>query len=203
MKARSKLLLLAMALSPLVVICGACGVAFAPIDDAPEGGAGDAADAGVVQVGANEDVEADGGSEEAATRDGASAIDAAGCTCDCDNDTFQASTNGCDGGPGPGPDCDDLDELVKPTAGFVASPWTSPHLPVGDWNCDGATTKKYDYNQKCNDVNNCNGKAGFNDDPSCGQTATFNTCLYNPGILGVLSPTCKVGSAALATQACK
>lgn len=209
MKARPKLLLLAIAISPLVVICGACGSAFAPADVAADGGASDAppgsdaADAGVVQVGANEDVDPDGGSQEAATRDGASGIDAAGCTCDCDKDGFQPSTALCDGGPGPRPDCDDLDELIEPNAGFVAAAWTSPHNPSGDWNCDGVRTKQYEYNQKCTDVNNCNGKSGFNDDPNCGDTATFNTCAYNPGVLGIAAASCSIGVTAQVRQACK
>jgi hypothetical protein len=200
---------LAIASATLIVISASCGGVFAAADGIPDSGAtdvapgSDTADGNVLAVDANEDVDPDGGSQEAATRDGATAIDAAGCTCDCDQDGFQPSTSSCDGGPGPRPDCDDLDDLVKPTSGFVAAAWTSPHAPAGDWNCDGVTTKQHDHDQKCNDPNNCNGKSGFDGNPSCGETAPFNTCQYNPGMAGILLPSCKVGSTAMATQACE
>jgi hypothetical protein len=76
-------------------------------------------------------------------------------------------------------------------------------MPADDWNCDGMRTKQYDYNQKCSDPNNCNGKSGFNDDPNCNEAAVFNVCAYNPGIAGVVLASCKVGSTAMVTQACK
>jgi len=204
MNIRSKLLFLAIAIAPLVAISAACGNAFAPSDPTPDAGeAGattdDAGDAGAIgPVGANEDVAPD----DATTRDGTSRVDAAGCTCDCDIDGFQRQDSMCDGGPGPRADCDDLDELVNPNAGFVAAAWTSPHVPAGDWNCDGTLTKQYDYNQKCDDLNNCNGKAGFAGDPACGDSAPFNTCAYSPGIAGV-GGSCKVGSTSTVTQGCK
>lgn len=216
MNARRKLLVLALAASPLLAIGAACSfpdVAFAPAGTTPESGTSDSpagtdamADAGgdVVTVGANEDVDPDGASQEAATRPkGGAMIDAAGCTCDCDHDGFQPSTGGCDGGPGPRPDCDDLDDLIKPDAGFVAADWTSPHMPSDDWNCDGVRTKQYDYNQKCTDPQNCNGKAGFAGDPNCNESAVYNVCLYNAGIGGIALASCKVGSTAMVTQACK
>jgi hypothetical protein len=206
MNARRKLLL-AIAMSPVVVIGAACSfpdVAFAPAGGTPESGTSDSPTGDTGAVGANEDVDPDGASQEAATRsNGGPKIDAAGCTCDCDTDGFQPATGGCDGGPGPRPDCDDFDDLIKPDAGFVAAPWTSGHTPSDDWNCDGVRTKQYDYNQKCTDPKSCNGKAGFDGDPNCNEPGMYNTCLYNAGIAGVVGASCKVGSTATVTQACK
>ncbi len=216
MNARRKIALLAIAISPVLVIGASCtfpAVSFAPAGGTPETGTTDGptgsdamADGGgdVVKVGANEDVDPDGASQEAATRpDGGPMIDAAGCTCDCDHDHFQPATGGCDGGPGPIPDCDDFDPFIYPGQGFVAAPWTSKtHMPSDDWNCDGVRTKQYDYNQKCNDPNNCNGKSGFNDDPNCGETALFNNCIYNGGIAGI-GATCKLGTQSQVAQGCK
>jgi hypothetical protein len=201
-----KLLLLALAVSPVLVIGAACSfpdVSFAPAGAGSEGGTGDGGTGEGAVVGANEDVDPDGASQEAATRpDGGGKADAAGCTCDCDHDGFTAMGNVCEGGTSAMLDCDDLDTLIKPDSGFVAADWSSTHSPPGDWNCDGVRTKQYDYNQKCNDVNNCNGKSGFNDDPNCGETMTYNNCLYNPGLAGI-GASCKVGSTVPATQGCK
>jgi hypothetical protein len=158
-------------------------------------------------VGANEDVDPTGSTMDATTvPDGGQRIEAgpAGC-CDCDNDGFKPDS-GSDASACtslPSQDCDDLNKFVFPSSGFVASDtWDSPHLPKYDWNCDGVRTKQYDYNQKCTDVNNCNGKSGFNDDPNCGETMVFNNCVYSPGILGVAA-SCKPGTTVMVTQACK
>jgi len=215
MNARRKIFLIALVAAPLLGIGAACtfpDVSFAPAGGVPEGGGGDGsmtngdgATDGTVKVGANEDVDPDGGAEEAATRaEGGPMIDAAGCTCDCDHDLFQPATGSCDGGPGPRPDCDDFDDFIKPDAGFVAAPWTSTHYAVtDDWNCDGVRTKQYDYNQPCTDPNNCNGKSGFAGDPNCNETAVFNICSYSAGVAGLVLASCKVGSTAMVTQGCK
>jgi hypothetical protein len=213
MNGRRKLLVLALAISPVLVIGAACSfpeVSFAPSGAGSEGGSdGGKSDSPVTVdgqvVGANEDVDPDGGSQEAATRpEGGAKVDAAGCTCDCDHDGFVGPGNVCDGGGGPPNDCDDLDDFIKPDAGFVAAPWTSKHTPADDWNCDGTRTKQYDYNQTCTDPNNCNGKSGFAGDPNCNEEGTFNTCLFTAaGLLNIPPASCKVSSTATVRQACK
>lgn len=215
MTPRRKIVLLALAISPVLLIGASCSfpdVSFSPAGGTPESGTSDSptgsdgpATGDAAAVGANEDVDPTGSTMDATTRpEGGPKIDAAGCACDCDNDGFQKSTGGCDGGPGPRPDCDDLDDFIKPDAGFVAADWTSPHTPSGDWNCDGVRTKQYDYNQPCTDPNNCNGKSGFLGDPNCEETMDYNTCQYSPaGLLNIPPASCKVGSTVQATQHCK
>ena len=220
MNGRRRLLVLAIAISPALAIGAACtfpDVAFAPAGGSPESGTSDSPSAtdgpgggegGT--VGANEDVDPTGAMMDATTvPDGGQRIEAgpAGC-CDCDMDGFKPDSGS--GGDAaactslPSQDCDDLNKYVFPGSGFVASAtWDSPHLPTFDWNCDGTRTKQYAYNQPCTNAADCNGKSGFNDDPNCGETAVFNTCQYNPGVLGVALASCKVGSTVMATQGCK
>jgi len=213
MNARRKMLLVALVVAPLVGIGAACtfpDVSFAPAGGAEGGkidgpvGEGGPGTGETGAVGANEDVDPTGAMMDATTApETGQRIEAGpdGC-CDCDNDGFKPDSGTCANLPSQ--DCDDLNPFVFPTHGFdQGKTWDSPHTPDFDWNCDGVRTKQYDYNQKCNDPNNCNGKSGFNDDPNCGETVVFNTCQYNPGVLGVALASCKVGSTVMATQGCK
>ncbi|MEA2749668.1 MAG: hypothetical protein QOI41_3811 [Myxococcales bacterium] len=204
--ARLAIVLVAAALP--FVACSFPDVSFGPAA-APETGTNDGpttsdamADGDVVSVGANEDVDPTGAMMDATVITDPGQLEAGpdGC-CDCDNDHFRADGGTCSF---PSQDCDDLNPNIFPGQGFVAGAmWTSPHQPEGDWNCDGVRTKQYDYNQKCNDTNNCNGKSGFNDDPNCEETAVFNNCSYNPGIAGLLLASCKVGTTVMTKQHCK
>jgi hypothetical protein len=215
MNGRRKLLVLALAITPVLAIGAACSfpdVSFAPAGSGSEGGTdGGNSDAPVTVdahvVGANEDVDPTGAMMDASTVPDAQRIEAgpAGC-CDCDMDGYKPDS-GSDAAMCanlPSRDCDDLNMYVNPDSGFVASAtFDSPHTPSFDWNCDGTRTKQYDYNQPCTDPNNCNGKSGFKDDPNCGESGIINVCQYNPGVAGLVLASCKVGSTVMATQACK
>jgi hypothetical protein len=161
-------------------------------------------DGGAKEDAFHTDVDPEGGSQEASVLPtGGGTVDAAGCTsCDCDGDGFDRVA--CDGGVGK--DCDDLNTVIKPDAGFVASPsWPSMHMPSGDWNCDGMRTKQHNYNVHCDDTSNggANCTSGFNDDPNCGEISTFNICKYNPGVAGLVLPSCKIDSTVQLPQGCK
>ena len=212
MNARRKIFLIALAAAPLLGIGAACtfpDVSFAPaggaeggMSDSPNGSDGPVTGEGG-SVGANEDVDPTGAMKDATTvPEGGQRLEAGadGC-CDCDDDFFKEDGGTCSF---PAQDCDDLNKYVNPDSGYVASDtWDSPHLPKFDWDCDGVRIKQYDYNQPCTDPNNCNGKIGFPDDPQCGEPGTLNVCQYNPGVAGVLFPSCKVGSTVPAIQGCK
>jgi hypothetical protein len=117
--------------------------------------------------------------EDAESRDDASStIDASGCTtCDCDNDSFVRSGPNCDAG-GRGFDCDDLDPLIHPGQTFVDEPWTSKHVPAGDWDCNGIVTKLYNYGFMCSGINpSCSPTVAFTGDPACGQLAEYDKCV--------------------------
>ena len=212
MNARRKLLLIAIATAPLLAIGAACScpdVAFAPAGGT-EGGKSDSptgsdamADGDAIVVGANEDVDPTGAMMDATKVPDSQHIEAGpdGC-CDCDNDQFKPDSGTCTNLPSR--DCDDLNPYIHPSTGFVASStFESTHVPAFDWDCDGVRTKQYDYNQKCTDVNNCNGKSGFNDDPNCGETATFNNCVYHPGVVLGIAASCSLGTTSQVTQGCK
>jgi hypothetical protein len=215
MNARRKLLLVAIAISPVLLIGAACSfpdVSFAPAGGTPESGTSDTpmgSDGQVTgdgaAVGANEDVDPTGAMMDASKVPDSQRIEAGpdGC-CDCDNDQFKPDSSACASTSLPSRDCDDLNPYIHPSSGFVASAtFDSTHTPAFDWDCDGVRVKQYDYNQKCTDANNCNGKSGFNDDPNCGETATLNICNYNPGVLGIVLASCSVGSTLQTTQGCK
>lgn len=129
------------------------------------------------------------------TRDDATAtVDASGCTtCDCDNDMSLVRDAGC---ALSNFDCDDLDPLVNPGASFVSAAWSSPHVPAGDWNCDGVATKQYAFGKVCPFANNCFGQA-FEGNPACGATADFFDCKQGAGSL------CQKVNLGPRTQACK
>lgn len=127
------------------------------------------------------DVDPNGRNEDAATReDGGGRIeDEAGCgadRCDCDQDGV--GNNGCAVPDGGAVDCDDFDKLVHPGQSFVSSPWTtsSPHLPAGDWNCDGTVTKQYPHSVGACAGLSCAKQEGFVGDPGCGETADYVVC---------------------------
>jgi hypothetical protein len=180
-------------------------------DSSTTDGGFDGSDA-TAPVGANEDVDPNGGDAEAGLVDSAevdaNSVDAA--CCDCDQDGFigvHDAASDC-GTPPPGLlDCDDYSKPVNPDAGFLQNPdWTSPHKPEFDWNCDNQTTKQlvHDLKSGCNCVSvvglglscSCKYAEGFEDDPFCGVQSNYFTCT---GGLGDCSYALK-GSE---TQACK
>jgi hypothetical protein len=162
----------------------------------PEGGASD----GAVEAAEPPDAgTADTAPDDAAVRDDASQpVDASGCSsCDCDTDTFSSGDAGCAPPDAAGTDCDDLDPLVHPGQGYVASTWTSPHQPVGDWDCNGLTVKQLPHNVTCPPTTaNCAATEGFKGDPACGASAPYVTCQIQ-----LLS--CVVKTTVMRDQGCK
>jgi hypothetical protein len=155
-------------------------------------------DAGLVDsvfsIDGNENVDPEGGAQEASTRpDGAALVDAAGCPdkCDCDGDGVRSDNPSC--GP-TGADCNDLDPFV-PHDGFVADP--PPPGADGDWDCDGTVTKQFPVNVNCGVLSDCNA-AGFTGDPACGTFGQFVTCA--PTLVPLV---CKDGGVKLLTQGCR
>ena len=151
-------------------------------------------------IGANEDVDPDGGSSDAMTiPDGGgrleAGIDAASC-CDCDGDGFKADGGAC---PKLSDDCDDLHPYLKPGQAFITSPvWDTTHTPVFDWDCNGAVSKQYNYGISCGtNVGGCN-KQGFATDVACGASGTYVFC--KPANLGL---NCMVDRMETRTQACR
>jgi len=140
-----------------------------------DGPAGDA----LPPIGANEDVDPDGGSSDAMTiPDGGgrleAGIDAASC-CDCDGDGFKTDGGTC---AKPSGDCDDLHPYLKPGQAFIASPvWDTPHTPVFDWDCNGAVSKQFNYGISCDTLvaGGCD-KQGFTTDVACGASGTYVFC---------------------------
>jgi hypothetical protein len=119
--------------------------------------------------------------------------------CDCDNDTYVR--DGCDAGPDATIDCDDLNPAIHPGQSFVSAHWdnASPHVPAGDWNCDGVVTKQYAYDFTCAGGPPplaCTGTEGLIGDPECGQTASYETCTNGP--VG-----CKPSAPEIRTQGCR
>jgi hypothetical protein len=115
--------------------------------------------------------------EDAATRTDANVrVDAAGCaSCDCDMDTFSRADVVCGGSVGG--DCDDTDPLIKPGQSFVDEPWSSTHLPKGDWNCDGNVEKQSPELFKCTGIApECSLTEGFLGTPACGELADYFRC---------------------------
>jgi hypothetical protein len=203
MNRRTKLLLLLVPISSALAIVAACtfpelpgfgpdsteGGADSPTADSPTGDSGDA----TPPIGANEDVDPDGGASDAMTLpEGGGGIDAAsleaGC-CDCDDDQFKADGGACGKAAG---DCDDLHPFLKPGQDYVAATiWNTTHLPTYDWDCNGAVTKQYEYGRKkCTEhskLETCaNLPAGFEENPACGTKAHYVTkCKNNPVLLSL------------------
>jgi len=114
-----------------------------------------------------------------ALADAADASDA--CTgCDCDFDGVPSIACG-------GSDCDDGDSRVRPGAGFLTEvTWTSKHVPMFDWDCNGQVDKQYTVNLECSSAPGACGMAmGFSGDPPCGTTGPFVACRTE--ILGACS----------------
>lgn len=205
--------------------CGFPDVAFNdnPLDgstaetsDAPVDATGsDAAEVADTSAPPQQDVDPEGGAQDAETRDAGTVIDRdagpdaqscgalLGTYCDCDQD--QALK---DGGPtacaAPAqatPDCDDFDPLVRPGSDFVQATWdpTSPHLPANDWNCDGNVVKQFNYNVTCT-LLNCT--QGFKTDVGCGEVGTYNVCKPGLNALGI-AITCSVDHSFDLTQGCR
>jgi hypothetical protein len=131
----------------------------------------DALTESVLDLPGNEDVDPEGGAQEASTRpDGSTTKDAAGCidACDCDEDGVRSDNPACDP---VGSDCNDLDPFI-PHDGFVAD---KPVGHAGDWDCDGKVTKQFPVNVSCGLLSDC-AAAGFTSDPACGATGTYVTC---------------------------
>ena len=146
----------------------------------------------VFAVDGNQNVDPDGGGQEASVAPDGGLVDAAGCTtCDCDKDDAASEAGACGGN-----DCNDLDPFI-PHDGFVKS---KPVGHSGDWNCDGVVTKQFPVNLNCGLLAKCSA-AGFTGDPPCGTAGEFVTCkdLVIP-LNGVL---CQKGPTETVIQACK
>ena len=193
------LVLLAAATAVAVQACGFPDVEFALASEAGPLETGTADDAGVdgdaIALDGRapqHDVDPEGGTQEAGSAGDAAQVDASGCqTCDCDKDGFNRLdlANGCDGGPnGKLPDCDDLNPAIHPGLGFVLDVWPSgtTHTPVGDWDCNGETTRQYPYDGTCASLSNCS--TGFSGNPPCGGTSDYLTCAA--GVLPLVGLTC-------------
>lgn len=169
----------------------------------------DAAAEGEASVVLPPDVDPEGGTHDATTvspdasiprPDAGPDADAGAATCcDCDKDTHADKTSTCGGVRD---DCDDYNSGIHPGQDFVSSPWdtTSPHLPVGDWDCSETTTKQYSYNVTCASLGNCS--EGFNGNPGCGETATYNHCKQLLNLAG-LPIGCSVNTTEQRTQGCR
>ncbi len=188
------------------VACGFPSVEFAPDGvSVPETGTGDEGSLGGADAALPPDVDPAGKDRDASTYDGASKIDAAGCTsCDCDNDKFLSRNAPCTGGPGTVYDCDDSDPGINPDIDNIdTSAWPSKTATkTYDWNCDGEVTKQYAYDINCNALQlgaQCSSIQGFTTDVPCGQTGTFVTC--KSGLFGLLG--CAPGPTEARRQACK
>jgi hypothetical protein len=199
MNGRRKLLLLALAISPVLVIGAACSfpeVSFAPVGgtpesgtvDSPSGADGQAGDS--APVGANEDVDPTGSMKDASTvPEGGGHIEAGpdGC-CDCDNDNVMADGGTCGK---PSRDCDDLNKYIFPGQGPVASStWNTTWTPTYDWDCDGVVLKQYNHGVgKCTShsqvLDSCAAhQGGFEGDPACGTSGHYViTCANDPNAL--------------------
>ncbi len=195
MNGRRKLLVLALAISPVLAIGAACSfpdVSFAPAGAGSEGGVdGGNSDSPVTVdgrvVGANEDVDPMGSLKDATTvPDGGGHIEAGpdGC-CDCDNDQVMADGGACGK---PSRDCDDLNFYIHPGQGPVgSSTWNTTWTPTYDWDCDGVVLKQYNHSiGKCSShshvLDSCGAhQGGFEGDPACGTTGHFvTTCANDP-----------------------
>lgn len=155
------------------------------------------------------DVDPEGGAADAQTRDANTVIDhdagadggcgmLPGTPCDCDEDTAPKEGGACVSPINTAPDCDDFDPFIHPGVGFVAVPWdtASPHLPAGDWDCDGVVTKQYNYNIGCS-LFDCT--EGFPTDVPCGIASNYNYC-KGLTLLGV--SVCQVDHTETKTQGC-
>jgi hypothetical protein len=179
---------------------------FPDVELAAAGEAGGGGEGGTGEASAEGSADSSSGTDaalvEATTRtDAETKIDAAGCTsCDCDKDGFFPLGSGCDGGPGPVPDCDDADELIKPTQTFVDEfRWTSLHPIAFDWNCDGKVDRAYATNLNCGGLvlTGCTGGTGFKGaGPGCGSPDDYFEC---KGVNGV----CAAAKVDTRNQLCK
>ena len=182
---RRRLFLAAAVLLGAMAIASACAFpepaavpeeAGTPVESgvSADGGArpADALAESVLHLPGNEDVDPEGGAQEASTRPDGSfvVVDAASCAdpCDCDEDGVRSDDASCDP---VGNDCNDLDPFI-PHDGFVAD---KPVGHEGDWNCDGKVTKQFPVNVSCGLLSDCKA-AGFTTDPACGGTGDFVTC---------------------------
>lgn len=146
----------------------------------------------IFAIDGNQNVDPDGGGQEASVAPEAGLVDANSCTtCDCDKDDAASEAGTCGGN-----DCNDLDPFI-PHDGFVSS---KPVGHSGDWNCDGVVTKQFPVNLNCGLLANCSA-AGFTGDPPCGTSGEFVTCknlaIPLPGVL------CQKGTTETVIQACK
>lgn len=203
MNARRKLLLVALAASPLLAIGAACSfpdVSFAPsggvpesgTTDSPTGSDGPVTGEGGSVVGANEDVDPMGATKDASTvPDGGGHIEAGpdGC-CDCDDDQVMADGGSC---AKPARDCDDLNPFIFPGQGPVSSSmWNTAWTPTYDWDCNGVVLKQYNHSLgKCSShsqvLDTCAAhQGGFEGDPACGTSGHYViTCANDPTLLSM------------------
>lgn len=211
MKKRRGFFLAASVLAFAVAIASACSFPEPTlVDPVTEGGSSSGGDSeptadgtvfedaslvdNIFAIDGNQNVDPDGGGQEASVAPEAGLVDATGCDpCDCDDDDAKSEAGACGAG---GTDCNDLDPFI-PHDGFVAS---KPNGHSGDWNCDGVVTKQFPVNLNCGLLANCSA-AGFSGDPPCGAGGMFVRCkniaLPLPGVL------CEVGSTETVVQACK
>lgn len=211
MKRRRGFFLAASVLGGAVAIASACSFPEPLLVDAASeagssSGDGQANDDGSVPedaalvdnifaIDGNQNVDPDGGGQEASIAPDAAAVDATGCPdkCDCDEDGVRSDNPTC---PDAGLDCNDLDPFI-PHDGFVAS---KPNGHDGDWNCDGVVTKQFPVNMNCGLLAKCNA-AGFTGDPPCGTAGPFVRCknlaLPLPGLL------CETAATETVIQGCK
>lgn len=192
MKGRRCFFLAASTLGGAIAVASACSFPEPTLVDSPDDDAssssGDSGDAqaladvvfdNVFAIDGNQNVDPDGGSQEAAVAPEAGLVDSSGCPdkCDCDEDTVRSDNPTC---PNPGNDCNDLDPFI-PHDGFVAS---KPVGHSGDWDCDGKVTKQHPVNIGCGLIGDCSAQ-GFKDDPPCGVLSTYVFCKQGLALPGV------------------
>ncbi len=124
------------------------------------------------------------------------ATDARPTSCDEDGDGFERIECVLDAGRDAAEaDCDDTQPAIHPGQTFRSDTWPdgSTHRPVGDWDCDGTTTKQFAVNVACSGPCSTFSAVGFSGDPACGADGPFVTgcaLLCNP-ILESRRQTCR------------
>lgn len=213
---KKRMLVLAVASVPALVVAAACSFPSPDYQPVSTGEAGGGQETGAVVeaglgdevLGGDAQVKIDGADPDAlVVKDAGGKVDTDACAandCDCDDDTFNDLTKaGCADAGGPA-DCDDTDTRTRPDQGFLEVKGEPPRN--GDWNCKNGVERLYPKtNLKCGDVAvgaECDGTFGFEDNPACGAKGTFVTCKTSCTALLICS--CVVVSRDVQhTQACK
>jgi hypothetical protein len=213
---RRRLVALALALvAPTILIASACSfpeVTFSADAGGGEAGAETGSETGPpIDTGIPDTVVQDVVGDAIVRDDATAVVDASVCSerprCDCDKDGYLDKN--CDAGEAgvgidanakPG-DCDDLDPLRHPEAGFTQEVPISPN--IGDWNCNGTVEALTDSGVVCSGsgaLGQCN-QTGYVTSPACGAKADTYKCVGSGAAnLGNCEPSLVATGV---TQACK